>query len=525
MNSRRAVAVTFVCIAAARLSGVQDGPRFLTGTHLVQISVLVRGKNGPVSNLGKDDFILTDKGKPQIVSVFSMTPVQPTPSALPENTFSNRTFSDAGNPASVTVVLLDRLNTLTSTGADAWEDNPTWLEAHALGYAKGQLVKFVKQMDPKDRVAIYSLADSLTVLSDFTGERDQLIQVLDRYRATSVTSREKVEPGATSTPGGPDFDAHINQQRQLLANLTNVSRAQITMAALSSIAAHLAAIPGRKNLVWLTADLPFPATSVVRILGRANVAVYPMDARGLLPKSVMAPRDDVSGGLWQVPRRTPEAQPRGQSTMEEIAADTGGRAFINTNDLTDAIHQAVEDAAVSYTLGFYPEAGAIDGKFHELKVRVKQAHLDLRYPKGYFAALDTPAVQIQTSLLEATHSPLEAASIHLTARIERVKPESIGISASIDIRQLQRTRHGNVQKGSMELLIVQQDAAGRVIGRENKTLNLDLTSERYAQLLNTGILFREIVEAKDSLATLRIVVADAGSAATGSLIVPVSQIK
>ena len=53
----------------------------------------------------------------------------------------------------------------------AWEDNAKWSEAQALAYAKQQLVKFVKQMDAKDRVAIYSLAQSLTVLSDFTGFR------------------------------------------------------------------------------------------------------------------------------------------------------------------------------------------------------------------------------------------------------------------------------------------------------------------------------------------------------------------
>lgn len=528
--ARRILGFVSLFTAAVLLNGGQDGPRFQTGAHLVQINVLVRDKNGPVSNLTKDDFVLTDKGKLQRISVFSVTTpqtAQPAQSSLPENTFSNRTYGSDGNPGSVTVVLLDRLNTLTSNAPSAWEDNAKWSEAQALAYAKQQLVKFVKQMDPKDRVAIYSLAQSLTVLSDFTGDREQLLQALNSYSATSVTKREVVEPDAVHTPVPGDFNASVDRERQALANLANGDRSRITMMALHSIAAHMGSIPGRKSLVWLTANLPFSGDGAARALGRSDVAVYPMDARGLLTKALFAPIDDsggVAGGLGHS-AAAPGSRPRGQDTMEEIAQDTGGRAFINTNDLAEAIHAAVEDGAVSYTLGFYPDVDTIDGKFHELKVRLKRAHFELRYPRGYFAIQDAPAPQTESRLLEAAQSPLEAATIHLLARLERVKPDSISISATIDLHQFELARSGAVQKGAIEIWIVQQDTAGRVIGRENKTLHLELTAENYAQLLKTGIFYRQIVEAKEGLATLRILVADPANATTGSLIIPSSQIK
>jgi hypothetical protein len=82
-----------------------------------------------------------------------------------------------------------------------------------------------------------------------------------------------------------------------------------------------------------------------------------------------------------------------------------------------------------------------------------------------------------------------------------------------------------VHKGSVEIMIVQQNAAGLVIGRETRTIHLELTQENYAQLLKTGIMFREVVVPKEGLATLRILAADPGNATTGSLIIPVSQIK
>jgi VWFA-related protein len=511
------------------ISTGQEAPKFETGARLVEINVLVRNKNGPVANLTKDDFVITDKGKRQKLSAFSVSMEarsgQDLPARLPENTFSNRAVA-AASPNSVTIVLLDGLNTLMTGNTAAYEERPTWADDHALAYAKEHLIDFVKAMDSKDRVAIYSLAESLTVLSDFTNDREQLLQILNGYRATSVTDREKVDPRPIHTGGGASFDALIDHDRHELANTINANRAQITMSALMSITAHVAAIPGRKNLVWLTADLPFPAAAIARVVERADIAIYPVDARGLLTRRTIPPNPGETAGIFGGAKPgAPDSQPRGQDVMQEIAEDTGGRAFINTNDLAQAIRSAVEDAAVTYTLGFYAEPEALDGKFHPLKVRLNQGHMDLRYPKGYYAIQDAPAPQTQARLVEALKSPLESASIHLVARVERVKPDSISISGSVDLRQIELARNGDVQKGAVEIMIVQQNAAGLVVGRENKTVHLDLSKENYARLLKTGIMFREVVAAKDGLATLRILVADPGSATTGSLIVPVSQIK
>jgi VWFA-related protein len=519
------IAFTLLAIAAAQKGAAQDAPTFRAGTHLVQVNVLVNDRNGPVANLKQDDFALTDKGKPQKISVFSSvvpTGAQPSQAVLPAGTFSNRMYGTT-NPASVTVVLLDRLNTLAGGGNEAYEDSPAWLEDHALGFAKQQLVRFVKEMQPQDRVAVYSLAETLTVLSDFTGDRDQLLQVLNHYKATSVTSREKADPGEIHTPAPCCFDASIDRERQVLANFTNVNRAQITLSALAGIAAHLAAVPGRKNLVWLTADLPFPAAAVARLLERSNVAVYPMDARGLISKALFNRTDDTAHVPGLGGRAVAgDSRPRGQDAMEEIAQATGGRAFINTNNLSEAIRSAVEDSSATYTLGFYADDNLMDGKFHELKIRVKHAHLEVRYPKGYFAFKDDPSSQ--GGLMNAAQSPLEAAGIHVVARVELVE-KSISISGSIDLRDLELAQSREMQQGSATIVMIQQDAAGREIGRESNVLNLQLSKENYPQILKTGVFFRRVVEPKDGLATLRILVADAGGTKTGSLIIPISRIQ
>jgi VWFA-related protein len=141
-------------------------------------------------------------------------------------------------------------------------------------------------------------------------------------------------------------------------------RSGLTMVALLAIADHAAGIPGRKNLVWLTASLPSTGPAIARLLNQANIAIYPVDARGLVASF------------------NPHFRPIGLDVMQELADETGGRAFYNNNDISGAIRKAVDDSDVSYTLGFYLNSGSLDGQFHELKIRVDRPGLEVRYPSG-----------------------------------------------------------------------------------------------------------------------------------------------
>src|SRR5580693_7143100 len=412
-----------------------QAPPIHVSTHLVQIGIIVRDKNAAVADLTKDDFAVFDRGKPQTIRVFTAEsaesarqPVPPQP--LPPNTFSD--LPQAKGPAirSITIVLLDNINTLSGNGHQGYETGPWWMEDLALSNAKAHLIEFVKTLDPKDRVAIYGLSDTLHVLCDFTSDRDRLLAILKNYDTTSKTNREAAGPGAYHTPvPGKEFNDNMDAQALEFAAATNERRAMQTMAALQSIASHVANIPGRKNLVWLTANLPFSGAALARILVPAQIAAYPVDARGLLPRAVPASAGDVvaSGselssvlGLDKSPARTD--QPIGVDTMEKIADDTGGRAFVNTNDVTGAIRKAIEDSAVTYTLGFYMDPHSADGKFHELKVQVKRTGLTVRYPKEYFAYEDAPPTKDQNwkSVVTATHSPIESSVIPLQAKVDRI---------------------------------------------------------------------------------------------------------
>jgi VWFA-related protein len=521
---------------------VPQGPTISVSTRLVEVGVIARDKNGPVADLTINDFVVLDRGKPQKISVFSVEssesaarPAQP----LPQNTFSDLPQYGAATPRSVTIVLLDNLNTLYGSAATIYEDTPRWMEDHALANAKAHLLEYLKNLGPQDRVALYGLSDTLHVLTDFTSDRSQLLAIVQSYDARSRTSREVAEPGGTHLPDQPSggVPPPIDADRMRLAENANASRAAITLAALKTIADHVANIPGRKNLVWLSANLPFSAEAMAAILSPAQIAAYPVDGRGLLPRNSLTQENDTPLGELGLPTEMNQAnssadsgQPPGIDSMQRLADLTGGRAFVNTNDLTGAIREAVADGTVLYSLGFYIDAHSADGKFHELKVQVRREGLTVRYPKGYLASKDAPPTKDQNwkTVVTAVQSPIESSVIPLQAKVDRVSqplPNSLRLLCSIDIHSLRLVQSGNLHKGAVSVYVIQQDGVGKVLSQWTKTYDLQLSEKQYAALLKSGMPFSQDVLPKAGLTTLRILVEDPATAEIGSLIIPLSQVK
>lgn len=526
------------------LYGQQPGPSpvFRSSSHLVQLNVIVQERNGqPIRDLQKDDFVISDRGKAQQIRVFSLDEAEragESAERLPANTFSDEAKYHGSVAPNVTLILLDNLNTLSTTSADVYEDSPIWLEAMALGRAKKNLLEYLGSLGPHQRIALYGLSDTLHVLCDFTCSRDELLAVVKSYDTTSHTRRVDVEPGQYRVPENP-YGANINryttQQAREMAAMNNQARAQVTMAALNAIAAHLADVPGRKNLLWLTGNLPFSAEAIARVLSPAGISAYPVDARGLLPhelgENIEGYIDADAYALGELGTPAPHAQPTGIDTMQHMAEETGGRAFVNTNDLTGAIRKAVEDATVSYTLGYYIEPGWVDGKYHEVHVQVRRPGAVVRQPKGYFAVKDEAASEDdrRRNFAAAVKSPVEFSAIPLTLKVERLnqpKPGVLQLAGSVGIGNLglpQAT--AGTHSGALDIYVLEQDAAGNVLHQSANRIALKLTPEQYAAYLKSGISFQKSVQPSEGTAVLRVVVQDPSSAAVGSVLISLAQLK
>jgi VWFA-related protein len=417
-NVMRTLGAASIAVLAGHSSHAQQapeaGPVIRVTSRLVEVEVLVSGNHGPVKGLTQDDFLVTDRGKRQAVRVlragFEGRPAGARAN-LPRDTFSNYQNDPEATSPSVTILLLDGLNT-------RFEDQ---------NRARQQAVRALGQikLGEKDRIAIYVLGKSLRVLSDFT-DPAQTRRVLARYSGRLNTEMSTSEP-LTWAVGDPLIDSFIDYTNEISAQAANFDRTSITLSALAAIASHAAAIPGRKNLVWVTGSLPLRAAAVASFLNSADLAVYPIDARGLigLPPQWTAGSPAISRNVTK--GQAVSLSPGGLGNFEDLANATGGRASINDNDLDLAVRNALQDAAAAYTLGFQPDAANLDGKYHELHVelRGKRPGVQLRYRRGYLAAKDSGSSDPETAqrMGNALWSPLEASALALSAKI--VKPDPL----------------------------------------------------------------------------------------------------
>ena len=559
-NTWKSIALTALTVAAM---AAQDGPKqdapkqdapkpastgdpsdsgvlIRSTTRLIQLNVVVHDRKGePVKDLKKEDFKIFDNGKPQKVAVFSMdaNAVLPQMKPLPQNVFTNKLTVRGGVPNSVSVILLDSMNT-------KYEDQ-TW--------SRKQVVKYLTTLKPEDRVAIYQLGRGLRVLHDFTTDSTDLIAKLQKFKGQNLPDL------AASEVSSFDFDPSVLDFQNWMggggsggaeADFYTTNRITGTLRAIQFIANHMAEYPGRKNLIWVSGGFPLqigfdsieamhdPSRTqrtfgpeldeTIRALNNGNVAIYPVDSRGLTVDSRFSAQNakiDLSPKLGMGP--TVE----NQQTMSELASRTGGRAYYNTNDLTKAIHDAVNDSVVTYTIGYYPENEKFDGKFHKLEVKTPELHgMNLRYRKGYFDQAEQPADQHRrvVELKDAVYSPLDSSAVGLIVNVAPTDPKHPGdlnLYMRVDPTAIGLTPSNDRQNAQLDFIFVQRDEKGRQYKSDSDTMTLQLKPDTLAKLMKSGLVYQRFVNKVHAATQLRIVVRDASSGATGSITVPFTALK
>jgi VWFA-related protein len=525
----------------AQKTSADQAPVFSVSTRLVEVSVVVHDSHGePVSDLKKEDFTITERGKPQAISFFSMASADraDAPSVpLPPHIFSNVFAEHTGVPTSVTVVLLDLLNT-------SWTDQI---------YARKALMKFLGQIQPQDRIAIFALGRrSLTLLHDYTTDSASLLARLKTANG-EIPSDLDASTLNSDTQGelqnlGLEALADANQRE---ADFFTAGRVVNTLSTLQAIAQHLSGLPGRKNLIWLSGGFPLtigfdeiPAIgstrdrrtftqemdAAVRALNNSGVAVYPVDARGLmvLPGFDASARGSARIGAPAAPRLA--SINANIDSMKELAERTGGRAAYNTNDLARAVRRAIDDARVTYTIGYYSTDETQDGKFREIKVKVNRPHLDVRHRKGYFALKpsDNTAKTRKDEVRAAVWSPLESTAVALNARadfIDQPEPNTLSVFVQINPAGIGFRKDGDRWKADLDIVYVQKDEHGTALGNGvADTLSLAFTDANYAKVVKDGLIRQRRFARQAGAVNLRIVVRDVASGSIGSLTIPFSQI-
>jgi len=509
-------------------------------TRLVQVSVIAQdGKGQPVTDLKKDDFRIKVNGKDQPIKIFSMDSSGALPQSetkLPPDVFTNRMDVKPGQQSSVTIILLDTLNT-------KWADQV---------YAKAQVIRYLRTLTPEDHIGLYTLGTSLRFLHDYTADSAELLSRLEALKGKELPDMTSKEP--TDAMHG---DALLLDMLQRSAggvspaerSFYTTQRVIGTLKSIEFIANHLAKTPGRKNLIWVSGGFPLEigfdnaaawrnpqidqhifsdeVSETVRAVNDANMAIYPVDARGLMVNPQYDAERRGNGRAMQ--KAPPMVGVKNQQTMEELASRTGGHAYYNSNDLAKAIHTAVDDSRVTYMLGFYPVDESFDGKFHKIEVQmVERKGVHLRYRKGFFDLPELPQDEKarKTELADAAWSPLDASGIGIAAKIDqsKTKPGSLEIVLVIDSTQVSLQQQSDHWIGRLDVLFIQRDNGGNQYNGLDDTINLNLGTESYQKFIKNGFVYAKIIDRADRAKIIRIVVRDSASGAIGSITVPLAKI-
>lgn len=525
-------------------------------TRHVLVDVIAVGKKGQlVTDLTKGDFVLEEDGKPQAISFFSLeragqppqgsgAAAMPPPPGLPPDAYTNRPENIA-TAGPLLILLLDGLNT----------------SVQDQGYAREQMLKYLRtQLRPGRRVAVMALVNRLLLLQDFTFDPAPLMAALERYQPGKAAAQIQEEPLQLSFPRLPDalaagLLAAVERFEQERISVSRESRVQTTLAALEAIAHATAAYPGRKNLVWISAAFPIslapggagqrsytdPIHRVTNLLAEAHVAVYPVDARGLaLPPAMEAASPGPEDALGRPPRGTRAGRATAldlernlrelsasQAVMEQLAAETGGRAYYNYNDIERAVDLSASDASTYYLLGYYPTDKDGDGRFRRIKVSVARRGVTVRHRRGYYA-LDRKLLAAVTgsdeALLAALQSPLPATALPFWARTAPASHPSgsIEVEFYVDTDSIAFVPHeGGSQHCELSFFVAAFSPAGELKAHLGKSAQWTLSADVFARLRQQRVLvFHYPLEVPPGDYQLSLAVRDNTTGLLGTLKIP-----
>ena len=391
------MAVLLVWLLAGNLIAQQQQPvrpsepgyRVRVTTEIVLVNVIARDKHGNlIRDLKKDDFTVYEDGQKQQLSSFDFENVDALQMAGSAGSIVTGTAGLLGTAQGQTLEARDRRLMLLFFDFSAMEQDEIDRAVEA-----GK--KYVQSnMQPADMVALMSLATNLTLDLDFTDDKNKILSKLSLYNnsegqgfenGTTGTAEGTAETSGAYTPDDTDYNT-FSADRKLLA--------------LQSVMQAMGRIPQKKSLVYFSngisqsgVDNQSALRAATASAVKANVSIYPVDVRGLsaFPPGGQAQSASLHGqsaysGASVLNDLNSNAA--SQETLYTLAADTGGKAFMDTNDLSGVFSQVQKDTSAYYVLGYTSTNHVKDGHFRRLKVQVNRPDVKLEFRPGYYAGRD-----------------------------------------------------------------------------------------------------------------------------------------
>jgi VWFA-related protein len=559
-----------------------------TKVRLVLVDVVVtKGKGEAVTGLQKKDFEVLEDGKPQTISTFEehhgTAPTQIKLPTLPPHVYTNYPVTKTAD--SVNVLLLDALNTPSKDQA----------------YVHSQMIKYLKTIPPGTRVAIFTLASRLRMLQGVTTDSSDLLAVLnssktDPHQSALLPSNAETDAnqrmidfmmensaGPATAPATLALAAvdPINAMKQFMADnaaFQTEQRIELTLQALQQLARYLAGVPGRKNVIWFSGSFPvniFPNPDVpdpftvtdsfqddirktADLLIAGEVAIYPIAAEGLAPDAAYEANGKEIGekrGQFALRDQVRNLRTGGvdrdsnHSSMDELAKETGGEAFYNTNGLNDVLSRVVNNGTRYYSLAYTPSNVKMDGKYRRIQVKLLNGRDTLAYRRGYYAddletALaagqkpdsdpllmlmgrnlpDYSQILYKIRVLPSDPQPPPDAA-RLGSNTEMKGPFTrYGVDFAISPQDLKLdptqdgTHHGNI-----EIVLLAYDREGRPLNFLITKGDVNLDPKLYASVQQVGLQIHKEIDVPREYVFLRTGIYDLRSHTAGTLGIPLTE--
>jgi VWFA-related protein len=474
---------------------LQRRPSFRVGVELIYVNVIVRDSSSAiVRNLKPEDFALAEDGKQQRITAFDFEEVpadampaepsaEPVPAILKAETAhpaASEPKPTSPAPAPMTDPIDLKNRRLIVLLFDSSSMQPEELErAVASGYDY-----IDKRLTPADLVAVAAVGSSLQIVQDFTANREVLTAALDRFSGVDSLGFQE---GATPTGEETDADGFVADDSEF--NIFNTDR---RLAAIEQLSDALAPIQQKKSIVYFSSgvtrrgeDNQVQLRAAIDRAVKANVSIYPVDAQGLTAvvpggsASQSSGRGGTSMFSGRGVSRQFDSQAASQDTLVALASDTGGKAFLDTNDFGGVYTKVIADTSAYYLIGYSSTNPARDGRFRRIRVTLKRPGLQVEHRNGYYANRDFQHSgkedrerQLQDQLLTDLSST--DLTVWMSTSYFRLSDDRFYVPVSIAVpgSEIPFVRSSSQERATIDIIGLMRDPQQRPVGRLRDTVKL-----------------------------------------------------
>jgi VWFA-related protein len=492
------VAVAMLPWNALAQSQDASGFRVKRDVEIVLVNVVVRDRTGNiVRGLKRDDFTITEDGKAQTLSSFDFE--QTDTEALPPLETQPTIIGAVKNGnAKNFPVPQDKQFDFHGRRVMVLFFDLSSMEPEEIERAANSGIQFVeKQMTSADLVAVASLGSSIQVNQDFTSDREALRKAI---AALNPASAQGFDTGSAGTTEGTGDNSNSFTADDTEYNIFNTDR---RLEAIQSLADSLSSIEQKKSLIYFSGGMSKTGVenqaalrNAINRAVRANVALYTMDLRGL--QAVVPGGEAQNASLRGTSpysgasvRSAMDSNFDSQETLSTLANDTGGKAFLDSNDFNQIYKQVQKDTSAYYMLAYHSTNPARDGRYRKISVKAKVPNVTLEYRKGYYAPRDWQHSRTddrEQQLLDELSSDIPSTDldVYLSAAYFRLSENRFYVPVSLVVRgsQIPFTSSGDKDKATLDVIGLVEDENKRPAGNVRDTVKLAVEETKQVRRKN-----------------------------------------